>query len=223
MAFSGASNFVAQDNTFNDVAGDQINNYSTYNLTVTSVTQYGEEFDWLLLITQGRSLTTLCAVEEVVNAITSIHNQGPQSPSEITGDTLHDLLDQAVAAGNQPLNWRESIVDLLKLLKFNSSFTTRKTLALKWGYQGDPNKSYDMNVWLHKHVMGLLKDNGGDLEGKYHPFLTCGLLSTGWPVVFCELLMQRFSWPTTGIRRTNKPEFQIHYHPSQYYCSLNAV
>lgn len=61
----------------------------------------------------------------------------------------------------QPSNWRESIVDLLKLLSIDSSLANRKTLAGELGYTGDTDDSATMNVWLHKAVMRKLAENGG--------------------------------------------------------------
>jgi 3-oxoacyl-ACP reductase-like protein len=61
----------------------------------------------------------------------------------------------------QPSNWRESIVDLLKLLSIDSSLANRKALAAELGYTGDTDDSATMNVWLHKAVMRKLAENGG--------------------------------------------------------------
>lgn len=68
----------------------------------------------------------------------------------------------ALAAQNpQKLNWRTSIVDLMKLLGLDSSLAERKALAQELGYSGDTNDSAAMNIWLHKQVMKKLADNGG--------------------------------------------------------------
>ena len=61
------------------------------------------------------------------------------------------------------LNWRTSIVDLMKALDIDSSFTARKELAKELGYTGDSNDSASMNIWLHKQVMTKLAANGGKL------------------------------------------------------------
>ena len=76
----------------------------------------------------------------------------------------------AMAAKNpQTLNWRQSIVDLMKLLDLDSSFGNRQALAKELGYTGDMNDSASMNIWLHKQVMTKLAENGGkvpaDLKG----------------------------------------------------------
>jgi hypothetical protein len=73
------------------------------------------------------------------------------------------ILDKAVAAQGEKLAWRTSIVDLMKALKIDSSFSARKELATELGYTGDSNDSATMNIWLHKQVMAKLAANGGKL------------------------------------------------------------
>ena len=73
------------------------------------------------------------------------------------------ILDKAVAAKKEKLEWRTSIVDLMKALDIDSSFAARKELAKELGYTGDTNDSASMNIWLHKQVMGKLAANGGKL------------------------------------------------------------
>jgi hypothetical protein len=73
------------------------------------------------------------------------------------------ILDKAVAAKGEKLQWRTSIVDLMKALDIDSSFTARKELAKELGYTGDSNDSASMNIWLHKQVMVKLAANGGKL------------------------------------------------------------
>jgi Domain of unknown function (DUF3597) len=73
------------------------------------------------------------------------------------------ILDKAVAAKGEKLEWRTSIVDLMKALDIDSSFAARKDLAKELGYTGDTNDSATMNIWLHKQVMTKLAANGGKL------------------------------------------------------------
>jgi hypothetical protein len=73
------------------------------------------------------------------------------------------VLDKAVAAKGEKLEWRTSIVDLMKALDIDSSFSARKELAKELGYTGDSNDSASMNIWLHKQVMAKLAANGGKL------------------------------------------------------------
>ncbi|WP_296172518.1 DUF3597 domain-containing protein [uncultured Brevundimonas sp.] len=63
----------------------------------------------------------------------------------------------------QKLNWRTSIVDLMKLVGLESSLAERKELADELGYTGDKSDSASMNIWLHKQVIQKIKDNGGRL------------------------------------------------------------
>jgi hypothetical protein len=73
------------------------------------------------------------------------------------------ILDKAVKAKGEKLEWRTSIVDLMKALDIDSSFSARKELAKELGYTGDSNDSASMNIWLHKQVMAKLAANGGKL------------------------------------------------------------
>jgi hypothetical protein len=66
-----------------------------------------------------------------------------------------------MAQNKQKLDWRHSIVDLMKLLDLDSSLSARKELAKELHYTGDTNDSAAMNIWLHKQVMRKLADNGG--------------------------------------------------------------
>ena len=73
-----------------------------------------------------------------------------------------ELVLETMAAGtSQKLDWRNSIVDLMKLVGIDSSLANRKALAQELGYTGDMNDSAAMNVWLHKEVMRKLAENGG--------------------------------------------------------------
>jgi hypothetical protein len=70
------------------------------------------------------------------------------------------LMDLAAKKG-QKLDWRKSIVDLMKLLDLDSSLDARKELAKELNYTGDTSDSATMNVWLHKQVMSKLAASGG--------------------------------------------------------------
>jgi len=71
------------------------------------------------------------------------------------------VLTDLSSKNSQQLNWRASIVDLMKLLNLDSSLNSRKELARELNYNGDMNDSAAMNIWLHKQVMQKLADNGG--------------------------------------------------------------
>ncbi|QJW84781.1 DUF3597 domain-containing protein [Ramlibacter terrae] len=76
-------------------------------------------------------------------------------------------LEQKAAASSQKLNWRTSIVDLLKLLDIDSSLAARKELATELGCPPAlMEDSAQMNVWLHKAVMAKLAANGGNVPGE---------------------------------------------------------
>jgi len=73
-------------------------------------------------------------------------------------------LEQRAKANPQKLNWRTSIVDLLKLLDIDSSFAARKELATELGCPADlMDDSAKMNIWLHKTVLARIAANGGDV------------------------------------------------------------
>jgi len=74
---------------------------------------------------------------------------------------VEQVLNGMAQSAGQTLNWRTSIVDLLKLLNLDSSLQSRKELAGELGYSGDTNDSASMNIWLHRQVMNKLAANGG--------------------------------------------------------------
>lgn len=82
------------------------------------------------------------------------------SPVASDVDVAHILTDMAAKSGST-LNWRTSIVDLMKLVGMDSSLGARKDLAAELGYTGDTADSAAMNIWLHKQVMKKLAENGG--------------------------------------------------------------
>jgi len=71
------------------------------------------------------------------------------------------VLTDLASKNTEKLDWRNSIVDLMKLLKLDSGLSARKELAKELNYTGDMNDSARMNVWLHKQVMVKLAENGG--------------------------------------------------------------
>jgi len=73
------------------------------------------------------------------------------------------ILDFKNSVRDEKLNWRTSIVDLMKLLGLESSLSERKELADELGYTGDKSDSASMNIWLHKQVLQKIVDNGGQL------------------------------------------------------------
>ncbi|MFC4291907.1 DUF3597 domain-containing protein [Sphingorhabdus arenilitoris] len=100
------------------------------------------------------------AIEAAVGAAASVtaENSAPAPISEV--DVIAHLEEMA-AANSQTLNWRSSIVDLMKLVGMESSLQERKDLAMELGYTGTLEGSAEMNIWLHKAVMKELAKNGG--------------------------------------------------------------
>jgi len=71
------------------------------------------------------------------------------------------VLAKLAAANKEKLDWRKSIVDLMKLLNLDSSLAARKELAHELHYTGDTGDSAATNIWLHAQVMHKLAENGG--------------------------------------------------------------
>jgi hypothetical protein len=88
----------------------------------------------------------------------------PPPPKAIAVVDIVAQLEQRAAANPQKLNWRTSIVDLLKLLEIDSSFAARKELATELGCPSDlMGDSAKMNMWLHKTVLQRVAANGGNV------------------------------------------------------------
>ena len=73
------------------------------------------------------------------------------------------MLEGWAAANPQKLNWKTSIVDLLKLLDIDSSYSARKELAVELGCPAEKMGSAQMNMWLHKTVLKKIAENGGNV------------------------------------------------------------
>ena len=88
----------------------------------------------------------------------------PPPPKSVELVDVVSQLEQRAAANPQKLNWKTSIVDLLKLLDIDSSFTARKELATELGCPAEMmGDSAKMNIWLHKTVLARIADNGGNV------------------------------------------------------------
>jgi hypothetical protein len=74
---------------------------------------------------------------------------------------IEKQLDDLAAKNSQKLNWRNSIVDLMKLVGMDSTLQERRELADELGYSGDKQDTAAMNMWLHKQVMKKMAENGG--------------------------------------------------------------
>ena len=107
------------------------------------------------------------ATGPVTATTTTTPTTAPVSPAA----TLQQVDVEALLnnmAGNFPekLNWKTSIVDLMKLLNLDNSLSERKELAKELGYSGDMGDSASMNIWLHKQVMNKLAANGGKVPAE---------------------------------------------------------
>ncbi|MGH6812738.1 MAG: DUF3597 domain-containing protein [Methylocella sp.] len=89
----------------------------------------------------------------------------PSSSPAAPGPTVDvaAVLDALSGKTTEKLDWRHSIVDLMKVLSIDSSLASRKELAKELHYDGDTSNSASMNIWLHKQIMVKLAANGGKL------------------------------------------------------------
>jgi len=88
-------------------------------------------------------------------------NLGP--PGQAAKVDVAAVLDRLADEADQDLDWRNSIVDMMKLLKLDSSLGARKQLAKELKFAGDTKDTTTMNIWLHKQVMIKLAENGGEV------------------------------------------------------------
>ena len=93
-------------------------------------------------------------------------NTPSANPDRIADVDVDAILAQAAAEKGEQLNYKSSIVDLMKLLDLDSSLDNRKELATELGYTGDKDGSAEMNIWLHKAVMTKLEENGGKVSAE---------------------------------------------------------
>ena len=107
------------------------------------------------------------AKAEPVPQVPSTPQAAPAAPSAPAPIAVVDVvaqLEKLAASQTQKLNWKVSIVDLLKLLGLDSSFAARKELAAELGCPSEKmGDSAQMNMWLHKTVLQKLADNGGNI------------------------------------------------------------
>lgn len=98
-------------------------------------------------------------------AMPQINTPSP-TPDRMVNVDVDAILAQAAAEKGEELNYKNSIVDLMKLLDLDSSLDNRKELATELGYTGDKDGSAEMNIWLHKAVMKKLEENGGKVSAE---------------------------------------------------------
>ena len=93
----------------------------------------------------------------------------PPKPAPMDEVDVVKKLEAMAASNSQQLNWRTSIVDLMKLLGMDSSLAERKALATELGCPADfMNDSAKMNVWLHKEVLRQIAKNGGNVPAELY-------------------------------------------------------
>lgn len=96
---------------------------------------------------------------------TQVGQAAPAAPRAAPPSAPMEQVDVEAILSGMPqastLNWRTSIVDLLKLLNLDSDLASRKELAAELDYKGDTGDSASMNIWLHRQVMNRLASNGG--------------------------------------------------------------
>lgn len=131
---------------------------------------FGAILDKLGLGTAAASPSTPAATPAATAPTSTAPAAAPATPSSAPAATAIPAvdvvakLDGLAAANAQTLNWKVSIVDLLKLLGLDSSFGARKELATELGCPADKMAdSAQMNMWLHKTVLQKLAENGGNI------------------------------------------------------------
>ena len=85
----------------------------------------------------------------------------PATGKPMTSQEVEAMIAKIADDQDEDYNWKQSIVDLMKLLKLDSSLNSRKQLAQELGYKGALDGSAEMNIWLHKQVMTKLAESGG--------------------------------------------------------------
>jgi hypothetical protein len=120
-------------------------------------------FGWFLSsnANQEERSVTMSIFGKIMSAIFGTQAQAAEQGQVVSSVDVAATLDKAVAAKGEKLDWRNSIVDLMKALDLDSSLANRKQLAKDLNYTGDTNDSASMNIWLHKQVMDRLAKNSG--------------------------------------------------------------
>jgi pyruvate/2-oxoglutarate dehydrogenase complex dihydrolipoamide acyltransferase (E2) component len=113
----------------------------------------------------GHAAAAAPAAEAAPAPVAPAADAAPAAPAPAAAPAapvdIEPILDKLADDHGDDLNWRTSIVDLMKLLDLDSSLDHRKQLAEELKYDGDMDDSASMNIWLHKHVMTELAANGG--------------------------------------------------------------
>jgi len=108
-----------------------------------------------------QSTTTAAAAPASGASSTAAAGAAPANPTPISKAEVEAIIARIEADRGVKYNWRQSIVDLMKLLDLDSGLGARKELAQELGYKGALDGSAEMNIWLHKQVMDKLAEGGG--------------------------------------------------------------
>jgi Domain of unknown function (DUF3597) len=118
----------------------------------------------------GKSAAAQAAPAAPASSAQATTAPASSAPAATTGAQaavdVEAILNKLAEARKERLEWRKSIVDLMKLLDLDSSLAARKQLAQELKYSGDTNDSATMNIWLHKQVMTKLAENGGKVPNE---------------------------------------------------------
>jgi Domain of unknown function (DUF3597) len=107
-------------------------------------------------------LTTI--LNKIIPSLSAAPNAAAQPASPLAASVdVEEILRGLESKTSQKLDWRHSIVDLMKMLNMESDLNSRKQLAKELNYSGDTNDSAKMNIWLHAEVMKKLEQNGGKI------------------------------------------------------------
>ena len=99
-------------------------------------------------------------------AVASAPSKSPGATAPAGAVDVTAILDDLASKNPEKLDWRKSIVDLMKLVGMDSSLASRKELAKDLNYTGDTGDSAAMNTWLHKVVIRKIADNGGKVPNE---------------------------------------------------------
>lgn len=109
----------------------------------------------------GTAKAAASVVTGAVSGNTALAPTAPAAPKPMTRAEVEAMIQKLADKSPEKLNWNQSIVDLMKLLKLDSSLKSRELLAKELGYTGALDGSAEMNIWLHKQVMTKLAESGG--------------------------------------------------------------
>lgn len=109
----------------------------------------------------GATASTGQTTQAPAAATSSAAGAGAAAPVAPQTVDVAAVLNDMASKNPEKLDWKHSIVDLMKLVGMDSSLAARKELAKDLNYTGDMNDSASMNIWLHKEVLKKLAANGG--------------------------------------------------------------